>query len=860
MTDQAPPQLGNIQPTTIEEEMRSSFIDYAMSVIVSRALPNVRDGLKPVHRRILYAMHQLKNFHNQPYKKSARIVGDVIGKYHPHGDSAVYDALVRMAQDFSLRYPLADGQGNFGSIDGDPAAAMRYTEIRMAAIGSAMLADIEMETVDWQPNYDDKELEPQILPAQIPNLLVNGAQGIAVGMATNIPPHNIHETINAAIALVRNPEIGLPELMEIIPGPDFPTAGFIYGRQGIAQAYQTGRGQVMMRARTEIEEFKKNRQAIIVTELPYQVNKARLVEKMAALVREKRLEGISDLRDESSRQGMRIVIELKRDAVPEILLNQLYKLTQLQESFNINMVAIVDGRPEILCLKDVLQKYVDHRVDVVTRRTAFQLREAEKRAHILEGLKIALDNLDEVIALIRKAESPAAAKTGLCERFSLSPIQAQAILDMRLQRLTALERDKIIAELKEIQEKIAFYKSLLADAAKMLEVVIAEMEEVREKYNDERRTEIIDASGEISVEDLIADEEMIVTITHSGYVKREAISAYRAQKRGGKGVTGMTTRDEDWVRDLFIASTHDMLLMFTDAGRVYCRPVYEIPRASRSGRGKAIVNLIDLRPGERVQQVLTIKEIDDAHFVVMATRNGLIKRTRLQDFSNIRSTGIIAIDIEEGDELTGVRVTDGNGQIMLTTAGGNAIRFDESQVRAMGRTARGVRGITVQDGDRVVAMSVLEKDSDSTVLTVCERGYGKRTLAEEFGTQNRGGKGLIAIKTTERNGQVVDARVLDDKDQVMVITDVGKVIRMTTDGIPVIGRNTQGVRLIRLAENESVVAVERLAERDDDEHGDEHGDEPAAISAEEMIQEAAAEDPIGDTVESDSEKPADDSE
>ena len=577
-------------PTTIEEEMRTSFMDYAMSVIISRALPNVRDGLKPVHRRILYAMHQLRNVYNQPYKKSARVVGDVIGKYHPHGDSAVYDALVRMAQDFSLRYPLADGQGNFGSVDGDPPAAMRYTEVRMARIGGEMLADIEMETVDWQPNYDDKELEPEILPAKIPNLLINGAQGIAVGMATNVPPHNLREVIDATIAYVRNPKIGLAELMEIMPGPDFPTAGFIYGRAGILQAYQTGRGQVIMRGRTEVEELRNKKQAIVVTELPYQVNKARLIEKIASLVKDKRVNGISDLRDESDRHGMRIVIELRRDALHDVVLNQLNKLTPLQDSFNVNMVAIVDGRPEVLRLTDLLEKFVEHRVDVVTRRTVFQLREAEKRAHILEGLKIALDNLDAVIALIRASASPAEAKSGLMSQFGLSDIQAQAILDMRLQRLTALERDKIIAELKETLEKIAYYKSLLEDQQKMLDLVVSEMEEIRDQYADERRTEIVDASGEIAVEDLIAEEEMVVTVTHSGYIKRNPIDTYRAQKRGGKGVTGMTTRDEDFVRELFVANNarlhHDVHQHRSRLRQAGLRDPAGEPQRARQGAGE----------------------------------------------------------------------------------------------------------------------------------------------------------------------------------------------------------------------------------------------------------------------------------
>jgi DNA gyrase subunit A len=808
-----------ILPTSIEQEMKTSFIDYAMSVIIARALPNVRDGLKPVHRRILYAMHQLKNFHNQPYKKSARIVGDVIGRFHPHGDQAVYEALVRMAQDFSLRYPLADGQGNFGSVDGDPAAAMRYTEVRMARIGGEMLADIEMDTVGWQPNYDDKEVEPEILPTRVPNLLVNGAVGIAVGMATNIPPHNLREVIDATIALVRNPKITLAELMEIIPGPDFPTAGFICGRQGIVQAYQTGRGQIVMRARTLLEDGQRGKRSIIVTELPYQVNKARLLEKMAELVKEKRVEGISDLRDESDRDGIRVVIELKKDAVPEVLLNQLYKLTPLQETFGINVLAIVDGRPETLALRDLLWKFVEHRKDVVTRRSAFELREAQKRAHILEGLKIALDHLDEVIALIRRAESPAAARTGLVASFQLSEDQAQAILDMRLQRLTGLEREKILAELAEVQARIAYLQELLADREKLLGVVVTEMEEIREAYGDDRRTEIVDAVSDISAEDMIAEEDMVVTVTHSGYIKRNPISSYRAQKRGGKGVTGMAPRPEDFVSDLFIASTHAHILFFTNTGRVYCRKVYEIPEGGRASRGKAIVNLIELKGGESVHEMLAVPVFEEGKYVMMATRRGLVKKTGLMEFGNIRSTGIIGIELEEGDQLIDVRLTDGYQDLLLSTRRGMAIRFSEEQVRKMGRATRGVRGIGLRDGDEVVGMETLAADSASQVVTVCEHGYGKRTVAMLFGAQRRGGKGLIAIKASERNGQVVGSRVVTDEHDIMLITDVGKVIRMPVTGISVIGRNTQGVRLIRLDEGEHVVGVEILAEKEDESAG-----------------------------------------
>ena len=832
-------------PTTIEHEMRTSFIDYAMSVIISRALPNIRDGLKPVHRRILYAMHDAKNFHNHPYKKSARIVGEVMGRFHPHGDKAIYDALVRMAQDFSLRYELADGQGNFGSIDGDPPAAMRYTEIRMARIGQEMLADIEKETVDWTPVYDDKELEPEILPARIPNLLVNGSQGIAVGMATNIPPHNLGEVIDATIALLQNPKMPLAELMEFIPGPDFPTAGLIYGRTGIQQAYKTGRGQVVMRGVAAIEEHPKTKRcAIIITELPYQVNKARLVEKVAALVKDKRIEGISDLRDESDREGIRVVIELKRDAVGEVVLNQLYKQTQLQDTFGVNMLAIVDGQPRLLTLSQALWKFVEHRRDVVSRRTAFELREAQKRAHILEGLKIALDHLDEVIALIRASDSPAAAKAGLMEQFGLSALQAQAILDMRLQRLTALERDKIVKELAELMERIEYLTRLLADQNMVTDVIIEEMEDVRDRYQDERRTQIVDATGEISLEDLISQEDMVVTVTHSGYIKRTPISLYRAQKRGGVGVTGLSTRDDDFVRELFIANTHHYILLFTNTGRVYCKRVYEIPEAGRASRGRAIVNLLDLRPGEEVNQLLAVEAVQEGYFVVMATRAGVVKKTKLIDFANIRTNGIIAIDLEEGDQLIDVRLTDGSQHVLISSYRGMVIRFAEDNVRAMGRTARGVRGIKLRDGDKVVQMAVLDADSESSVATVCEHGYGKRTAASEFSAQNRGGMGVIGIKTSDRNGQLIGSQVVTEDDELMLVTTAGKVIRMPVRDISEIGRITQGVRLIRLGDDETVVAVEPLAETDDDEEpGEEQADGEQQAEPADVEEPAAPDEP-----------------
>ena len=843
--------------TSIEHEMRTSFIDYAMSVIISRALPNVRDGLKPVHRRILYAMHVAKNFHNQPYKKSARIVGEVMGRFHPHGDQAIYDALVRMAQDFSLRYTLTDGQGNFGSIDGDPPAAMRYTEIRMDRIGSEMLADIEKDTVDWTPVYDEKEDEPVILPARIPNLLVNGSQGIAVGMATNIPPHNIIEVINGTIALLNNPKMTLSELMEFIPGPDFPTAGTIYGRGGVVRAYKTGKGVVIMRGVTEFEEFgKRKRTAIIVSELPYQVNKARLLEKIAGLVKDKKIEGISDLRDESDRNGIRMVIELKRDAVPEIVLNQLYKQTQLQDSFGINMLAIVDGRPRILTLRDVLWKFVEHRRDVVTRRSAYELREAQKRAHILEGLKTALDHLDEVIALIRKSNSPSAAREALMERFEFSQPQAQAILDMRLQRLTALERDKILAELAEIQARIQYLQELLADSNMLTNVIVQEMEEVRDTYGDERRTQIVDATGQIEDLDLIAEEDMVVTVSHLNYIKRNPISLYRAQRRGGKGVAGMANKDDDFVRELFIANSHDFIMLFTNTGRVYIKRVYEIPEAGRTARGRAIVNLLDLRPGETVSQLLAIEGFQEGMHVVLATRKGVIKKTKLMDFTNIRSTGIIAIDLVEDDELIDVRLTDGSSHVLLSTHQGFVIRFPEENVRAMGRTARGVRGIKLRQEDVVVQMSVLPSDSEASVVTVCEHGYGKRTAASEFPLRNRGGMGVIGIKTTDRNGQVVGTQVVTEEDQLMMITNVGKVIRTPVSDISIIGRATQGVRLIRLEEAEEVLGMERLAEPDDEDEIEGEGEGEETKGEDAATDGAATDEAVPEPVPGQEEEPA----
>jgi DNA gyrase subunit A len=845
----APPPGGNRVPIAIEEEMKSAFMDYAMSVIVSRALPDARDGLKPVHRRILFTQQQMSNFWNRPYIKCARVVGDVLGKFHPHGDTAAYDALVRLAQDFAMRYTLVDGQGNFGSIDGDPAAAYRYTECRMEKIGGELLADINKETVDFQPNYDDKETEPTVLPARFPNLLVNGASGIAVGMATNIPPHNLREVIDATIALINKPDITTDELIEIVPGPDFPTGGIICGRNGIRAAYEGGRGAILMRGRTTVEEHPKTgRKSLVATEIPYQVNKAKLIEKIAELVRDKRIEGIADIRDESDRDGMRIVVDLKRDAVPEIVQNNLWKMTPLQESFGINMLAIVEGRPQLLSLKQALTHYIAHRREVVTRRTLFELREARDRMHILEGLKIAVDNIDAVIDLIRSSKDTETAKMGLMSSFDLSPRQAQAILDMRLAKLTGLERDALIAEIKQVGELIAGLEKILSTEQDLMSVVVGELEEVKKEYSDARRTELTEADADIDVEDMIAPEEMVVTVTHGGYVKRNPKTLYKAQRRGGRGITGAATHEEDFVAQLFVASTHDVLLMLTNKGRAYSKKVWEVPQAGRTAKGKAFVNLLPLQEGERVVALLPVREFSEGAFVVMATRLGQIKKTSLDAFANIRTSGIIALTIAEDDDLVAVRITEGASDLLLGTRNGWAIRFREENVRPMGRTARGVRGVRLRDGesDQVVGMAVIPREEPATLLTVCERGYGKRTPTSDYPTKNRGGKGVITIKTTERNGKVVSLRLVTNEDDLMLITDGGKLIRMPVDGIPTIGRNTQGVRLIRLEEAEKVVAMERIAEKEEGEQ--EVAPEVAAARAELQAEPLAAED-LGDEAE-----------
>jgi len=796
---------------------------YSMSVIISRALPDVRDGLKPVHRRVLYAMYDLGNTWDKPYKKSARVAGDVIGKYHPHGEMAVYDTIVRMAQDFSMRYPLIDGQGNFGSIDGDPPAAMRYTEIRMARLGEELLADIEKETVDFIPNYDDQLKEPAVLPSRIPNLLINGAAGIAVGMATNIPPHNLGEVVDGLVALVENPNITIKELMKHIPGPDFPTGGFIHGREPIAQAYNEGKGIIQTRGKAFTETVKRTgKEQIIISEIPFMVNKARLIEQIAGLVQEKKIEGIADLRDESDREGMRIVIELKRDAVAEIILNQLHKHTALQESFGINMLAIVEGRPKILNLKEALKAFLDHRKEVVTRRTAYDLRKAEERLHILEGLRIALDNLDAVIALIRNARDPKVAKDGLMANFGLSEIQAQAILDMRLQRLTGLERDKILQEHKETVELIAQLRAILANEKEIYRIIVDELKEIKEKYGDERRTQIIDHTEEISIEDLIVEEDMAVTISHEGYIKRHPVSLYRAQKRGGKGKIGTTTKEEDFVEYLFIASTHSHILFFTTIGKVYWIKVHELPQATRAARGRPIVNLLNLEPGEKVSAFLSVREFQEGRFVVFATKKGLIKKTELMSYANPRSNGIRAIALEDRDEVIGVRLTDGQQEIILSTADGQSIRFKEEQVRPTGRGTYGVVGMRLDEGDALVSMEILSLGA--AILTVSENGFGKRTEMDEYRLQSRGGKGIITMKTTDKTGRVVGVQQVTEDDQLMLVTNKGKIIRLRIKDIRVIGRNTQGVHLIDLEEGERVVSLARVAEKEEEEEEQDNSD------------------------------------
>ncbi len=801
-------------PIKIEDEMRQSYLDYAMSVIIGRALPDIRDGLKPVHRRVLYAMYDLGNTPGRPYKKSARVVGDTIGKYHPHGESAAYDALVRMAQDFSMRAPLVDGQGNFGSLDGDPPAAMRYTEVRMEPLAMELLNDLDKETVDFTPTYDDSSVEPVVLPARFPNLLINGSSGIAVGMATNIPPHNVGEIIEALIRVARKPATTLEELMQIVPGPDFPTGGIILDDGGILSAFATGRGILQVRGRATIEAMPRaDRQRIVVTEIPYQVNKARMVEKIAELVREKRIEGVSDLRDESSREGIRVVLDLRRDVIPEVVLNQLYKHTPLQTSFGVNVVAIVDGGPRTLGIRETLDRFLAFRREVLTRRFTFELRKAEDRAHILEGLRIAIANLDEVIRIIRTSGSTDEAQTALETRFSLSERQARAILDMRLARLTALEREKLDHEYAEVMKEIGRLREILGSDALLLDEVVKELEEVRESYAEPRRTEIVRGESNIDIEDLIQVEDMVVTVSHEGYIKRNPLTLYRQQRRGGKGVTGMETREEDFVENLFVASTHDYVLLFTNQGRAFWLKVHQIPEAGRAARGKAVVNLIRLEAGEKVVGFLTTSEFRDDRFVVLATREGKVKKTPLSSFSNARNNGVIALGVQDGDEMIAAVLSDGQNDVMLATRDGLSIRFREEEVRPMGRTAAGVRGIELREGDQVVAMELVREGQN--VLTVTQLGYGKRTPVSDYPVQGRAGKGVITIKTQGRNGPVVGARLVADDDEVMLIANSGKVIRTPVAGISAMGRNTQGVRLIDLSESERVVDVARLAEREE---------------------------------------------
>jgi DNA gyrase subunit A len=827
-------------PVNIEDEMRVSYLDYAMSVIIGRALPDVRDGLKPVHRRVLFAMNDLKNNWNGAYKKSARIVGDCIGKYHPHGDQAVYDTLVRLAQNFSMRYPLVDGQGNFGSVDGDPAAAMRYTEVRMQRIAHEMLADIDKDTVEFGANYDETTREPLVLPARVPNLLVNGSSGIAVGMATNIPPHNLREVVDAAVAVMRNPGISISELMEIVPAPDFPTGGTIYGTGGIHEAYRTGRGVIRIRAVCEIEEMTVDRERIVVHELPYQVNKAKLLEKIAELVREKRIEGISDLRDESDRQGMRMVVELKRDAQAQIVLNQLYKLTNLQTSFGINLLAIVHGEPRLLNLYEILAHFIDHRKDVTLRRCRFELRKAESRAHILEGFKIALDHIDEVITIIRASQTGEEARTGLMNRFDLSEKQASAILEMRLRRLTGLERDEIVAELGTVRAEIGRLRGILEDEGLLLDLIEKEVLEVREQYGDERRTTFVAASSDFDLEDLIPVEDMVVTVSHSGYVKRVVLSEYRTQRRGGRGKSGMSTKNEDFVEHLFVASTHSTMLFFTDQGRVFSRKVFHLPQGSRIARGKPIINVLPFDPDEKLAMVLAVDEFTEGHFLFFATASGRVKKTNLMAYSNIRSTGIIAIKLNDGDQLIAVRPTTGQSDILLSTANGMAIRFREDNVRFMGRDTAGVRGIDLQTDDQVVGCVTFDREEtdgdEVTLLTVTRNGYGKKTSLNGYlrggNTQSRGGKGLIDIQTDERNGPVIGViKVVEETDQYLLVTDSGVIIRANTRTVSLVNRNTKGVRLINLDKKTQVVSLAKYAAGDSDENDDEfEGEDGEGIS------------------------------
>jgi DNA gyrase subunit A len=809
-------QRERILPISVEEEMRDSYLDYSMSVIVSRALPDVRDGLKPVHRRVLYGMHELGLQAGKPHKKSARIVGEVLGKYHPHGDSAVYDSLVRLVQDFSMRYPLIDGQGNFGSIDGDSPAAMRYTEVRMKAIAGEMLKDLDKETVDFSLNFDDSLEEPTVLPSAIPNLLVNGASGIAVGMATNIPPQNLREVVDGMVALIENPELEIADLMKYVSAPDFPTGGIIYGYEGVRQAYLTGRGKVVIRARALVEVTQKNgRESIIVTELPYQVNKVRLIEKIVELVHDKKIEGIADIRDESDRDGMRLVIELKRDAVAKVVLNNLYKHTPMQDTFGVIMLALVDGVPRVLNLKEMMQYYIMHRNEIVLRRTRFDLSAAEKRAHILEGLKICLDNLDEVISTIRQSPDTPTAQQRLMERFGLSEVQSKAILEMRLQRLTGMERQKIDTEYAETLALIEELRFILGSPQRQMQIIVEELRKVRDVYGDERRTEIMPHEGDFSIEDMIAQEDVVITITHDGFIKRFPVSGYRRQQRGGRGVAGAQAKHDDFVEHMFIASTHNYILFFTNLGRCYWLKVYEIPEAGRAARGRSLANIMELQPSETIRAYINIKNFEEPVFIIMATARGIVKKTGIEEFSHPRRTGIAAITIEQGDELIDARLTDGDHQIILAKNSGFAVRFPESDVRAMGRTAMGVKGITLDDDERCISM-VTSKRNDTTLLAVTDNGYGKRSKVEEYRLTRRGARGVITLKAHEKIGKLIGLLDVNDEDDLIIITANGIVIRQHVADIRLIGRNTSGVRLIRLMDGDKISAIARVPKNDEE--------------------------------------------
>ena len=807
---------GNISPVVIQDEMKNCYLDYAMSVIVGRALPDVRDGMKPVHRRVLFAMDSLNNYHNKPFLKSARVVGDIIGKYHPHGDSAVYGAIVRLAQDFSMRYPLVDGQGNFGSIDGDSAAAMRYTEIRMKKISEEMMADLDKETVDWQPNYDDSLVEPSVLPTKVPNLLINGSSGIAVGMATNIPPHNLSEIMNGLLLLLDNPtSVSIDDLMKIIPGPDFPTAGAIHGTEGIRSAYHTGKGVLQIRAKIDVEHnAKKDRDSIIITELPYQVNKAKLIERIAELVNEKEITGISDIRDESSREGIRIVIDLKKGEIATVIINKLYKATPLQTSFGIIFLSIVNGSPRILNLKEQLLFFIDHRREIVIRRTVYELKKAKERAHILEGLKIAVENIDAIVELVKKAEGPVQAKSKLMSVYSLSDIQAQAILDMRLQRLTGLERDKIIKDYNDIMKEIARLEGILQSDELITGIIRDEFREILENFGDKRRTEIVAKADEIQMEDLVKQEDVIVTITHKGYVKRMAMDTYRTQKRGGTGVKGADGADDDFYTSIFTANTHSTLFIFTNKGQVFSIKVYNIPEGNRTTKGRNIVNLIAVPPGETVKKILCLPDSIEGKFLMIATEKGIVKKSELSEYKNIRQSGLTAIKIIEGDNLLSVRITDGSKDVLLCSSSGKIIRFAETDARPLGRVSQGVKGIELTEEEKIIGMEII--DDSVEILSVTANGYGKRTSVSEYRRQTRGGKGILAMRLTDKNGDIIDIKPVTDKDDLMIISDKGQVIRTKISGISLMGRTTQGVRLIKLKEGETVVAVEKIVDPDEE--------------------------------------------